>query len=405
MITGDQVLVKRINKALVLNTIRKKDVIFRAEIAKKTGLNRSTVSALVDELLADGLILETGTGVSQGGRKPVILSINKDFGSVIGIDLGVNYILSVLTNFAGDILWEKRLIVPTNVPQQQRLDDLYSLIEETLRHAPPTVRGIIGIGVGVPGIVNYQEGLILLAPNLRWKNVHLRTMIEERFHIPVCIDNEANAGAIGEKWFGMGKKASDFVYVSAGTGIGTGIIINNELYRGASGLAGEMGHMTIDAGGRPCLCGNVGCWEEHASEKALFHYLREHLDNAASSHLHIHSLDQMTALDINEAAKAGDPLASQALRHVGRQLGVGVAGLINTFNPGIVIIGNALALAGDYIMDELYHEVSRRCFTAKYFPVKIVLSALNLKACAIGAVSLVISKVYSAPVTQPSFKH
>ncbi len=389
MKTADQILVKQINKMIVLNTIYKKRPISRAEIAKVTGLNKSTVSALVDELLTEELVLETGIGESQGGRKPVNLSINKEVGNIIGIDLGVNYILSVMTNFAGEIIWEKRIdLQPAQNSPVQRIADLESLIQETMTNAPQTVRGIIGIGIGVPGIVNYEQGLILSAPNLEWENIGLREIIEQRFGIPVFIDNEANAGAIGEKWFGAGKRADDLLYISAGTGVGAGIIINNELYRGSKGLAGEIGHMTVSLDGIPCSCGNTGCWEEYSSEKALFRYLKDYMD-----------VEALTIFDVVEKAITGDELSRKAFQYVGKYLGIGVANLINAFNPQLVIIGNSLPLAGDILMDELRREAFKRCFASKYFSVKILSSQLNMHACAVGAAALVISRLYASPVS------
>jgi glucokinase-like ROK family protein len=390
MKTADQLLVKQINKMIVLNTIYKKRPVSRAEIAKITGLNKSTVSALVDELLMEELVLETGIGESQGGRKPVNLSINQEVGHIIGIDLGVNYILSVMTNFAGEIIWEKRVDcqVPYKNSPAQRIAELERLIRETMQQAPPTVRGIIGIGIGVPGIVNYEQGLILSAPNLGWENIGLRGIIEQQFGVPVFIDNEANAGAIGEKWFGAGKRADDLLYVSAGTGVGAGIIINNELYRGAKGLAGEIGHMTVSLDGFPCSCGNTGCWEEYSSEKALFRYLKKYRD-----------IKTLTIFDVVKEALAGDAVAREAFQYVGKYLGIGVANLINAFNPQLVIIGNSLPLVGDILMNELKQEADKRCFAARYFSIPIISSQLNMHACAMGAAALVISRLYASPVS------
>lgn len=404
MKTADQLLVKQINKMLVLNTIYKEKPISRAETAKRTGLNKSTVSALVEELLSEGLILEIGTGESQGGRKPINLSINKEIGSVIGIDLGVNYILSVLTNFAGQIIWEKRIIIKNIIDSpQQKIHDLFDLIKETITHAPATRRGIIGMGIGVPGMVNYDKGYVLSAPNLLWENIKLKDIVEEEFHIPTLVDNEANAGAIGEKWFGLGKKASEFLYVSAGIGIGAGIVINNELYRGARGLAGEIGHMTVDVHGIKCTCGNIGCWEEYASEKALIRYFKDNSaqypDSILLSKVSTEYVDNLNILQIIDAAKKGDSLAIDGFKHIGYYLGVGVANLINAFNPACVVIGNVLPLAGDILMDELRKEVARRCFSSKYSNVKISSSELYMNACALGAVALVISRIYASPVS------
>lgn len=387
---------------LVLNTIYKEKLSSRADTAKITGLNKSTVSALVEELLSEDLILETGTGESQGGRKPINLCINKNIGSVIGIDFGVNYILSILTNFYGEIIWKKR-IASKNIAEspQKKMDDLFDLIQETIEQAPSTKRGIIGIGMGVPGIVNYDQGIILFAPNLLWSNVNLKEIVEDKFAISTLIDNEANAGAIGEKWFGSGQKASEIIYVSAGTGIGAGIIIRNELYRGSQGLAGEIGHMTIEVDGIKCACDNVGCWEEYASEKALIRYLKDNAKRYPDSILLAkdgsQNVDNLNIFQVIDAAEKDDTLAIEGFKHIGRYLGVGVANLINAFNPECVVIGNVLPLAGDILMDELRKEVARRCFSYQYHNIKILSSELYMNTCALGATALVISRFYAHP--------
>lgn len=401
MLTADQILVKQINKTLVLNTIYQKRPVSRAEIAKITGLNKSTVSALVDELLTEGLITEVGIGESQGGRKPVHLSINEGVGSIIGVDLGVNYMLSILTDFAGKILWEKRLTVKPEVRAEDRIEKICALLAETIGNAPQTPRGIMGIGIGVPGIVNFDRGNILSAPNLAWKNVNLKDIIEEKFQLPVIIDNEANAGAIGEKWFGCCKKATDLIYISAGRGIGAGIILNHELYRGARGIAGEVGHMTVESKGVTCSCGNTGCWEEYASEKALYRYLRMQAADYPESIVLKNGTQEITEIPIFEiidAALEGDALSVKAFKMMGAYLGIGVANLINIFNPEVVVIGNTLPLVGDILMDELKREALKRSFSASYSEARILPSELGMDACALGAAALVISRQYASPI-------
>lgn len=398
MITGDQLLVKQINKSIVLNTIRKKGNISRADIANITGLNKSTVSSIVDELIKEGFVKEEGPGISKGGRKPIILNINNNAGCIIGIDLDVNYILIVLTDLLANILWEKKVDIKIGESQDAIIEQLITLIDEAILNAPDTVRGILGIGIGVPGIVDYKRGIILMAPNLKWNNVELKKIIEDRFNIKVHIDNEANVGAIGEKWFGTGTKENNLVYVSAGIGIGTGIIINGELYRGAVGLAGEMGHMTIDINDHDCRCGNIGCWENYASEKALTGYLNVLLLlGNEDNYINKNNIEMLTALDIIAYGQKGSLLAIKSLKEIGEKLGIGIVNIINTFNPDLVIIGNTLSLAGDLILNEVIHQVRDKCFVSKYYNVKIEMSKLKIHACTIGAVSLVISELFAYP--------
>jgi len=398
MITADQLLVKQINKSIVLNTIRKKEVISRAGIAEFTGLNKSTVSFLVDELIKEGFVKEIGLGESKGGRKPIMLTINDKSGCVIGVDLGVNYILTVLTDLVGNVLWEKKVDIKLGEEKGKVTGLLMQSIGEAIENAPETVNGILGMGIGVPGIVDYKKGLVLMAPNLKWKDIPLKEMVEERFKIKVYIDNEANVGAVGEKWFGIGVECSNFVYVSAGIGIGTGIIINGTLYRGASGLAGEIGHATINIYDELCSCGNTGCWENYASERALLDYMRAQLKQGKrDDYINSDNIAELNALRIIDFARKGSSIAIEGLREIGRNLGVGIINLINTFNPEMIIIGNTLSLAEDIILPEILDEVSRKCFIYKYHKVKIRTSKLNFHAGAMGAASLVISKLFAHP--------
>ncbi len=390
MITGDQLLVKQLNKSIVLNAIRKNGKVSRAGISVKTGLNKSTVSSLVDELMTDGFVIEEGPGASRGGRKPILLSINNNVGHVIGVDLGVNYIFCIVTDPSADILWEKRIITKKVDTKEKIIDKLVGLLEEAVSFSKNTLKGILGIGIGVPGIVDYKNGTVLMAPNLKWYNLDLKSIIEKRFGIKTYIDNEANAGAIGEKWFGAGEKETNLVYVSAGIGVGTGIIINNELYRGSNGLAGEMGHMTINFSDHDCSCGNIGCWENYASEKSLFNYLNEFSHNSSDV------LD-LSVFDIIYNAKSNDQASVKALKEVGKNLGIGIVNIINTFDTDKVIIGNTISLGGEVVLEEIRRIVKKRCFITRYSNIKIELSKLGMYSCAIGAVSLVISELFAAP--------
>jgi glucokinase-like ROK family protein len=398
MITADQLLVKQINKSIVLNTIRKKEVISRAGIAEFTGLNKSTVSFLVDELIHEGFVKEIGPGESKGGRKPIMLTINDKGGCIIGVDLGVNYILTVLTDLTGNIIWEKKVDLRLGEGQEKVIELLLQSIAEAVANAPKTVNGIMGIGIGVPGIVDYRKGTILMAPNLKWRDVPLKDIVENRFEIKVHIDNEANVGAVSEKWFGIGIECSNFVYVSAGIGIGTGIIINGELYRGASGLSGEIGHATINIYDEICSCGNTGCWENYASERALLNYMYAQLERGnQDKYINHNTIDGLNALSIIRYAREGSIIAVEGLKEIGRNLGIGIINLINTFNPELVIIGNTLSLAEDIILPEILNEVEKKCLVYKYHRIKIRTSRLKLHAGAMGAVSLVISELFAHP--------
>ncbi|MEG6568895.1 ROK family transcriptional regulator [Thermoanaerobacterium thermosaccharolyticum] len=398
MITGDQLLIKQINKSIVLNTIRKKGIISRADLANITGLNKSTISSLVDELIKDGFVEEEGPGESKGGRKPIMLMINSLAGCIIGIDLDVNYILVILTDILANILWQKRINLKIGENKEDIICKIIDLIDEAISNSPKTVKGILGIGIGVPGITDYKRGIVLKAPNLKWENVELKKIIEEKFNLKVYIDNEANTGAIGEKWFGAGKNARNFVYISAGIGIGTGIIINNELYRGSGGLAGEMGHMTIDINDHLCSCGNRGCWENYASEKSLFNFIKEKLESGEKDeYLNVDNIDRLDINDIAGFAEMGSSLAKISIEEISRNLSIGIVNIVNTFNPDLVIIGNTLSGIGDYLLNTIREYIDSKCLVSRYNNVAVEISKLGMLDRAIGAVTLVISELFSYP--------
>ena len=334
--TWNQHVVKQENKSLVLETIIHKSSISRADIATSTGLNKGTVSSLVNELLDENLINESGPGKSSGGRRPVILLFNQVAGYSIGIDLGVNYILGVLTDLNGDICSEQQMNF-TNLTYEEILEEMFKITDLLIAAAPKSTYGIIGIGVGVPGVVN-KDKKILLAPNLNWRNIDLKTSLEQRYRVTVTIENEANAGAYGEKNFGIGKEFNNIIYISVGIGIGVGLILNGQLYRGNNGFSGEIGHMAIEVDGPQCSCGSKGCWELYASEKSLL--LNANRIGLAPAQNNSLSLERV--IDI---ANNGSVDAIQLFDTVGKYLAVGINNIINIFNPEQVIIGNKMAEA------------------------------------------------------------
>ncbi|MDQ6594947.1 ROK family protein [Bacillus salipaludis] len=372
-ITWNQQVVKKNNKALVLQLIMEKEPISRADIAQISGLNKTTVSSLVNELLEEELIYESGAGESSGGRRPVILHFNKVAGYAIGIDIGVNYVLSVLTDLKGNILIERNQFV-NRTPYPSIMSIVQNMIQALMDEMPGSRYGIVGIGVGVPGIV-HKEGVILLAPNLGWTNIQLKNDLEKLYQVPVIIENEANAGAFGEQQFGAGQDFQNIIYVSAGIGIGVGIILNKELYQGKNGFSGEMGHMIIDHNGKPCSCGSRGCWETYASEHALL----EMADNKP---------DSLEALI--EEAKNGKENAQNLFNQIGIYLGYGINNIINTFNPDQIIIGNRLALAKEWIEQPIRTTIKSHALEYNQNELQVDFSKLEKYSAALGVSAFVI---------------
>ncbi|MFB1098710.1 ROK family protein [Terribacillus sp. JSM ZJ617] len=373
--TFNQHVVKKGNKSLVLQTIQEYTPISRADIANKTGLNKGTVSSQVSELLAEDLILESGPGVSSGGRRPVMLLFNHLAGYSIGVDIGVNYILGILTDLQGNITNEK--ITHFNDLSYEEIQiQLNMIIDSLLLSMPPSSYGLVGIGVGVPGTVS-TEGEILLAPNLNWRNKDLKGFLEEKYDVPVLIENEANAGAYGEKKFGAGQSSDNLIYISVGIGIGVGLILNGELYKGHNGFSGELGHMTIEVDGPLCRCGNQGCWELYASEKAL-------LNSAAEKGIRPAEGQKLSLEMLNELAEGGDPVSINIFQEIGNYLGIGINNIINIFNPEQIIVGNRLASSGNLLRESI-KEKQKQMLRTHQKDLNICFSQLSRYSAALGA--------------------
>ncbi len=376
--TWNQYVVKRENKSLILETIKNQFPISRADIADLTGLNKGTVSSLVNDLLKEKLIYESGPGKSSGGRRPVMLLFNKLAGYSIGIDLGVNYLLGILTDLEGNICYEKRAKFK-NLNFEGLTTKLFEIIDLLMSSAPPSPYGVIGIGVGVPGTVN-KDGKILLAPNLGWKKVHLKKILQEKYNLPIIIENEANSGAYGEKKFGIGKSFSNIIYISVGIGIGVGLILNGKLYRGHNGFSGEMGHMTININGDKCSCGNIGCWELYASEQAL-------IKNAKLQGIKPLTNTELSLESLIELATKDDQKTIELFKQIGDYIAIGINNVINTFNPEQIIIGNRMVSAQQWLSETLKNRIVNQAMDFHQKDLKINFSELTTHSSALGVVA------------------
>ena len=388
--TWNQHVVKKENKSLVLDTIKESAPISRATIATETGLNKGTVSSLVSDLINDHLIYESGPGESSGGRRPVMLLFNEEAGYSIGIDIGVNYLLGVLTDLNGNIHQEK--IISFNRLSYEKIEQkLFEVIDFLINSAPKSPYGIIGIGVGVPGTVD-KNGNILLAPNLDWKNINLKATLESKYNLPTIIENEANAGAYGEKKFGIGKEFTNIVYVSAGIGIGVGLILNGSLYKGNQGFSGELGHMTIEVDGKKCRCGNEGCWELYASEQALIH-------KAEQSGIPLPTNGEYALNNLLMLAENGNEEAIKLFEEIGDYLGVGINNIINIFNPQQVIIGNRIATSQKWIEKSLHQRLNQALWFQRN-DLQVNFSELSTLSTALGVAAFSIENFLNMNIQQ-----
>lgn len=384
-------VVKEGNKSLVLNKIIGASPISRASVAAEVGLNKGTVSSLVNDLLEDHLIYESGPGVSSGGRRPVMLLFNGKAGYSIGIDIGVNYLLGILTDLQGNIVLKKENTFK-DLTYEEIEEKLFTTIDFLMASAPSSPHGIIGIGVGVPGVIDNSES-ILLAPNLNWKNLNLKDALVNKYRLPVIIENEANAGAYGEKNFGAGIECDNIIYVSAGIGIGVGLILNGSLYKGSNGFSGEMGHMTIQIDGPQCRCGNEGCWELYASEQAL-------ITKAEFMGLPLADHEEFDLTNLQALAEDGNKDALALFQQTGDYLGVGINNIINTFNPQQVIIGNRLASAKEWLEEPLNKRVAKQALWFQQNDLEIKFSELSTLSTALGVAAFSIENFLQVSIQQ-----
>jgi glucokinase len=265
------------------------------------------------------------------------------------------------------------------------------VITETMAETGAQRSDFLGVGIGSPGPLDREKGIVIVTPNLGWKNFPLRDEISDRVHLEATLDNDANCATLGEFWCGAAVGGYNVVGMTLGTGIGGGLILEGKLYHGASDVAGEIGHTTIDLNGRRCKCGNYGCLEAYASGPAIADRAREAVlgDETESILLSLVGGDpkKITAQTVYEAAKHGDTMATEVVRETGRILGAGVSNLLNIFNPDVVVMAGGVTQAGDELFKPLRAEVKRRAFKPAVQACKIVAGALPLSAGVVGAIA------------------
>ena len=396
-------LIKKINNLTILNTVRDKGPISRACIAKITGLNPATVSSNVNELLKEGLVIETGSGESSGGRRPVMVQLNSKAFYAIGVDMGISKVKTAITDLGGNIYQKSMLFYPEEADEQVIMNTIKQSIYSVLEKSGIKIDSIMGIGIGVHGIVNSSEGISIYAPAFKWRNVDIKRILEDEFNLSVFIDNDVRAMALGEMWFGAARGVDDFVFINIGSGIGSGIMIGGELYKGASYGAGEIGHISIDDSGPKCNCGNYGCLEVMASGPAIARRVINQIKMGKSTLVTGLVNDDLTKISgeiIYEAARMGDAVASDTLQETGRYIGIAVSSLINILNPRLILIGGGVSMAGDFIFRPLIEVAKKKSMKDSGENVSIMPAGLMENCGVIGAATLVIKDFFQIPKIQ-----
>ena len=369
------------NRRELLDALRRRGSASRADLARLTGLSRSTVSTLVSELQASGLVVDREPAADarapQQGRPPTLLTLDRSAGLVLGIDFGHEQVHVAIADLSRTILAERTHALDVDNSAAGALDVAVQLADEVIAAANIDADRILGAGVGLSGPIDMGRGTVHTGKILPgWAGVRPADELAARLGLRVHLDNDANLGALAEVTLGAGIGARDAMYLMVSGGVGAGLILGGELYRGSGGTAGELGHVLVDESGPICRCGNRGCLEMMAGGRAILALLR-------SSHG-----DDITLDDVMALVADGDSGARRAIADAGRILGRSVAAIVNAFNPELVIVGGAISAAGDVLLDPLQEAVHRYAIPSAAADVRITRGVLGDRAEVLGALEL-----------------
>lgn len=386
---------KNLNKHAVLDLIRlEPGGISRAELARRVGISRAAVSAIVTDLLEDGIVLELSSLPTVSGRRPILLEINPLRGYVVGVDMGFSHLSVALADLAARVIQEVEVPFDITRGPEVCLAEVDQHIHRLVDLGGIRLRDILNASVGVPGPIAADSGQVIAPPIMPgWDRFPIRNALEESWGFSVALNNDAELGALGEWTFGAGRQESNVVYIKVGTGVGAGLILNNQIYHGEIGTAGEIGHVTIDERGTMCTCGNRGCLEAMAGGRAIAQQAQQAVLAGQRTQLSaVRPVERISARDVTLAARRGDLVAQQIVTHAGELLGTAIAGLINVLNPGVVIVGGGVTQAGDLLLEPIRSAVKKHSLKAAQI-VRVTSSVLGRRSATIGAIVQASSEV------------
>jgi len=383
---------------LILNLLWKEREISRAELARRTSLSRSTVSSIVNDLLSTGLVKEERAGISSGGRRPIMLGFQDLSSFIVGIELGATHVSCVLTDLRCNVRASWSAPAPVRDEPEVALKKMTMAVHSVLEADGVQQSQVLGVGVAVPSPVDRErpgELLPLVLP--KWAGYNIATHLERSFKRPVFVDNDANLGALAELWWGAGSSARDLAYIKVATGIGAGLIIDGRIFRGSGGIAGEIGHTSIDPSGPQCICGLKGCLTTFIGTPALLARAKDELRASGSDRPPPATIDELV-----NAALDGDPMSVELIRYASDKLGVGVANMLNLLNPETVILGGGIARAGDLVLDTVHKTIRGLSLPASISGAEIRTTGLNEWGIAVGAATLVLQGALETPALFPT---
>jgi glucokinase len=316
---------------------------------------------------------------------------------ILGVDLGGSKILTAVVNYRGEMLSSNESTTPATEGREAVIQSILESAHRALEQANVGISELTAIGVGAPGLSNPETGILFTSPNLPgWRNVPLKDIMQERLGKKTFVINDANGAALGEFYFGAARGTRNFIYVTLSTGIGGGIVIDGKIYSGVIGAAGEVGHMTIDDEGPICNCGSRGCWETLASGTALAKEGRRRIKEGVRTSILEYvegDVEKVTAQVIHSAAKQGDSLAKELIARTGYYVGVGLANLINIFNPELIVIGGGLSNIGDMLLKPAFKVAGERAFKEAFQAVRFASAELGRNSGVLGATAFALQEM------------
>ncbi|MEQ1764175.1 MAG: ROK family transcriptional regulator [Pyrinomonadaceae bacterium] len=393
LVTGNHGSLRYQNLTSILQLIYRDRPISRVELSRITGLNKATVSSLAAELVASGCVKFIGENPTErAGRREVLIDIDPRKASAVSVEIGIGSIVVLAADLAGETISRKDTTFDRSMPAGRVISKTAKMALDAAADAEARNGKVFGVSVAVPGAVDLDSGTVLFAPNLGWRNVPILERLRSKLSHPVLIDNEASLAALGEHFFGAARGFREVLYVSAGVGIGGGLIVEGEIFRGSSGIAGEFGHMTVDFNGKKCACGKIGCWETVANEAALF----SEFDRLAARTKKAGTAPQ-TIERILLSARNGEKRGLRALVFIAHSLAIGIDSLIKSFDPERVVLGGPLSSLSEFLIPMISQELRERPIFGLDHSVEIVPAAFGPDAALKGGVARVLRSFLRNP--------
>jgi len=393
--------VKAHNMRAVLLSLLYQEPAFRVQIAEQTSLSTTTITNIIDELMAMGIVTETGIEEVRGrrrvGRPRAALRLEKNARFAVSLQIGVERYRIALANLKAEILFNRRSTFSRKTPPAEIIGQIADQIEDLIQESGLDRQQLLGLGVGAAGLINYHTGVNIIAPNLGWENIPLQDWLQDRLALPVVVDNNVKAMALGEAFFGAGREAGSLAFVYGRYGVGSGLVVENRLLRGADLGAGEIGHMILIAdGGEKCTCGQTGCLETLVSEGVLVRQARALVEERPESLLaRLWKPEENNLIEhLFQAAREGDDGAVSIINRASHYLGIALANLVNLLNPEMIFLGGVFAQGQDLFLPAVKKSLGQAAFAGLGKKVKLQAASFGVQAGIVGAAALALTNFF-----------